>query len=195
MKKSSTPVIFPILETSNLILREIEDHDTSILHRYWTDKDVIKYFTLEPFKSIEETINMIALLKSLPEEDLGFRWAIVSKKDDTVLGTCGFHNVRSEHHRAEMGYELGKEFWGLGIMSEALKAVIDYGFHDLQYNRIEAFVNVGNDRSAKVLKTAGFHLDGVLREYEFSRGGFVDQYCYSLLKSDYTRMIPSTDSI
>ncbi len=86
-----------------------------------------------------------------------------------------------------MGYELGREYWNQGIMTEALPAIMDYGFNCLNYNRIEAFVNYGNVRSAGLLERMGFKLDGVLREYEFNRGNFVDQYCYSLLKKDFSR--------
>ena len=70
-------------------------------------------------------------------------------------------------------------------MTEALQAIIRYGFATMKYNRIEAFVNFGNIKSQKILEKNGFKLDGLLREYEFNRGKFVDQYCYSLLKSEY----------
>lgn len=125
------------------------------------------------------------LLNGLPASRQGIRWAITRKEDDKVLGTCGFHNVKAEHSRAEMGYELGKEFWGQGVMQESLTAILDYGFNTLQYNRIEAFVNAGNCKSTRILAKMGFSLDGLLREYEFACGKFVDQYCYSLLKSEH----------
>ncbi len=55
----------------------------------------------------------------------------------------------------------------------------------MQNNQMEAFVNFGNIKSQKILEENGFKLDGLLREYDFNRGKFVDQYCYSLLKSEY----------
>lgn len=175
--------IFPTRETSRLLLRELSSEDAGVLHQYWSDLTVTEYM-LETFKTMEQTRNMIELLKSLPDNNLGFRWAITSKDSGKVFGTCGFHNVRPEHYRAEMGYELGKEYWGQGIMAEALTAILNYGFDTLQYNRIEAFVNFGNKRSVRILEKMGFQLDGLLRNYEFAGGKFLDQYCYSLLKSD-----------
>ena len=176
---------FPILETERLLLRELVTTDVAVLYPYWTDPAVTEYFTLEPFKSIEEAQGMVTLLAGLYEANQGIRWAITRKSDQTVLGTCGFHNIKPEHYRAELGYELGKTYWGQGFMAEALKAIMEYGFNTFNYNRIEAFVNLGNVRSTRILEKMGFRLDGLLRQYEFARGQFVDQYCYSALKSDH----------
>ncbi len=178
---------FPTLITKRLVCRQLTIDDAEILHQYWSDVDVTEFMSLDPFKTIEETEEMIMLLTSLPENNQGIRWAITRKEDDKIIGTCGFHNHKPEHFRAEMGYELGREYWNQGIMTEALPAIMDYGFNCLNYNRIEAFVNYGNVRSAGLLERMGFKLDGVLREYEFNRGNFVDQYCYSLLKKDFSR--------
>jgi len=182
---------FPELVTKRLLLRQIKEADAQFLHQYWTDSAVIEYLTLEPFKDLEETLNMIALLNSLPEFNQGIRWAITRKADNMVIGTCGFHNLKAEHSRTEIGYELGKPFWKQGFMAEALAAVIPYGFEYLNLNRIEAFVNLGNSNSTNILTIMGFSLDGLLREYEFARGQFVDQYCYSLLKKEYCRLSQS----
>ena len=177
--------IFPTLETERLLCRQLSTDDAAILHSYWSDEEVTKYFSLDPFKNIAETIDMIVLLSKLLDANLGVRWAITRKQDHTVLGTCGFHNYKPEHSRVEMGYELGKEFWGQGIMAEALTAILAYGFTQRGYNRVEAFVNFGNAKSIRILKNMGFKQDGLLRDYEFNRGAFVSQYCYSLLKRDY----------
>lgn len=178
---------FPIIETNRLVLRQLSNDDAAILFNYWSDPGVTEYLTLEPFKTVEEAVGMIELLNGLQANNEGIRWAITSKADGNVLGTCGFHNLKPEHHRAEMGYELGQAFWKQGIMTEALNAILSYGFAKENYNRVEAFVSIGNDRSAGILKKLGFKLDGILRQYEFARGNFVDLYCYSLLKSEFVR--------
>ncbi|CQR70833.1 Putative ribosomal N-acetyltransferase YdaF [Sporomusa ovata DSM 2662] len=176
---------FPAIETDRLILRQLLTDDATILLQYWSAPEVTEYLTLEPFKKLEEAVAMIELLNSLPESNQGIRWAITSRQEGKVLGTCGFHNYNPEHCRAEMGYELGQAYWRQGFMTEALTAILHYGFEKMAVNRIEAFVNVGNIKSTGTLEKMGFKLDGLLREYEFARGKFVDQYCYSLLKSDY----------
>ncbi len=187
MKNENYKDVFPIIKTNRLVCRQITNEDAQILHQYWSDPDVTKYFSLEPFKTMKETLGMIELLNSMPENNQGVRWAITRASDGKVLGTCGFHNHKPEHFRAEMGYELGKEHWGQGIIDEAITAILGYGFNQMNYNRIEAFVNYGNARSTRFLERMGFKLDGMLREYEFNRGKFDDQYCYSLLKTDWRK--------
>lgn len=182
--KDNITRIFPVITTSRLILRQLTIEDVTVLHKYWSDSDVLEYLSLEPFANIQESLDMIDILKNLYDDNQGARWVITAKDCGKVLGTCGFHNFKSEHRRVEMGYELGKEYWRQGIMTEALQAIIHYGFDTMKYNRIEAFVNFGNIRSKKILEKNGFKLDGLLREYEFNRSKFVDQYCYSLLKSE-----------
>ena len=179
------PGPFPELKTERLICRQITDDDAAVLHEIWSDPEVTRYFSLEPFQSLAETREMMELLNSLPRINQGVRWAVVRIADGTVLGTCGFHNYKPEHHRAEMGYELGRQHWGKGFMSEAIRAILQYGFTTAGFNRVEAFVNYGNEKSTRLLERSGFHLDGLLRQYELNRGKFVDQYCYSLLKTDW----------
>jgi len=185
LKDNNITGIFPVITTRRLILRELTNQDSTVLDKYWSDSDVLEYLSLEPFTSIQESLDMIDILMNLYRDNQGVRWAITIKDSGKVLGTCGFHNFKSEHRRVEIGYELGKEYWSQGIMTEALLAIVHYGFETMQYNRIEAFVNFGNIRSTKLLEKNGFKLDGLLREYELNRGKFVDQYCYSLLKSEY----------
>lgn len=173
-----------MIETERLMLREIMIGDAAALHRYWSDEDVTEFMVLDPFAKIADTQQMIVLLAGLFADGAGVRWAIAGKEDGMVLGTCGFHNLKPEHFRAEMGYEMGKEYWGRGLMAEALTAILRYGFEAMDFNRVEAFVNAGNTRSLRILEKLGFRLDGTLREYELARSRFVDQHCLSLLRKD-----------
>lgn len=176
------------LETARFNLRKIEAGDLETLHSYWSDDAVTEYMNVS-FKSIEETQQMVDLLNSLPETGEGRRWAIVDKKSGVVMGSCGYHNVKAEHRRAEVGYELGREYWGQGVIQEVMKAVIHHCFEALELNRIEAFVTVGNNRSLKTLERLGFKTEGVLREYEFTQGNFHDQVILALLRSDWDNSI------
>ncbi len=179
--------IFPTIETARLLLREIAVEDAAALHRYWSDDNVTEFMVLDKFENIATSRQMIVLLAGLFADGKGVRWAVVRQEDGTVIGTCGFHNLRPEHFRAEMGYELGQEYWGQGLMGEALAAILRYGWESMGLNRVEAFVNAGNLRSVRILERLGFQLDGTLREYEYARGRFVDQHCYSLLRGQMMR--------
>lgn len=172
------------LDTVRFILRKIEPRDIETLHRYWSD-DVVTEYMNTSLQTIEESQQMAEILNSLPENGEGMRWAIVDKDSEVVLGSCGYHNVKAEHRRAEVGYELGPEYWGKGIMQEVMHAVLQHCFETVGFNRIEAFVTVGNHRSINTLEKLGFTAEGVLREYEFNQGKFQDQVILAIMKRDW----------
>jgi RimJ/RimL family protein N-acetyltransferase len=70
--------------------------------------------------------------------------------------------------RADVGFELSKEYWGKGLASEALEAVINYGFEQLNLQRIQALIEPPNDSSQKLVERKGFIKEGLLRNYEFT---------------------------
>lgn len=172
------------LETPHFLLRKIEAGDLETLYSYWSDEAVTEYMNI-CFTSMEETKQMVDLLNSLPETGEGMRWAIVNKENQVVIGSCGYHKVQAEHRKAEIGYELGQEYWGQGVMQEVMHAVLHHCFEDLEFNRIEAFVTVGNNRSINTLKRLGFTPEGILREYEFTQGSYHDQIILSLLRKEW----------
>ncbi len=94
--------------------------------------------------------------------------------DGRVMGTCGYHNWKREHFRAEAGYELGKDFWGEGYMKEALSAMLKYGFEFMGLNRIEAFVTT-DERSRCAEKTC-IEVEGLLR-IRMARGKLGQMVC------------------
>ncbi|MHA6261384.1 GNAT family N-acetyltransferase [Sporosarcina sp. CAU 1771] len=175
---------FPVLETDRLILRQVTNDDAKNLLTYFSDTDVVKYYGLEPFKSIDEALDEISWYKSIFEKGTGIRWGISLKGSDKIIGSCGFFNKVVEHSRTEIGYELSKEYWGKGIAGEALESVVKYGFQNLQLERIEALLEPANLASLKLLDKMGFEREGLLRHYEFTCGKFDDLYIYSILKSE-----------
>ena len=175
---------FPILETDRLILRQVTQDDANSLLKYLSDKDVMKYVGLEPFKSIDDALDEISWYKSIFEKRTGIRWGITLKGQGEVIGSCGFLNLVSQHYRSEIGVESG-EHWGKGIASEAFEAVIRYGFEQMNLQRIEALIEPPNKPSQKLAEKQGFIREGLLKNYEFNCGKFDDLYMYSLLKQDF----------
>ncbi|WP_202623269.1 GNAT family N-acetyltransferase [Alkalibacterium sp. MB6] len=95
------------------------------------------------------------------------------------LSKCG-----AQHFRIEIGYELSKDLWGRGLASEAVEAIIHYGFKELGLQRIEALIEPPNRSSRRLVEKLGFVREGLLRNYEFTNKGFDDLYMYALLKTD-----------
>ncbi|MFE8697374.1 GNAT family N-acetyltransferase [Cytobacillus sp. FJAT-53684] len=176
---------FPIIETDRLILRQVTKDDANSLLKYLSDKDVMKYVGLEPFKSIDDALDEISWYESIVEKRTGIRWGITLKDQGEVIGSCGFLNLVSQHYRTEIGVELSREHWGKGIASEAFEAVIRYGFEQMNLQRIEALIEPPNIPSQKLAERQGFIREGLLRSYEYTCGKFDDLYMYSLLKQDF----------
>ncbi|ATP42269.1 N-acetyltransferase [Solibacillus sp. R5-41] len=176
---------FPLLETERLVLREITIEDASSILNYLSDKEVMKYYGLEPFQSVNDALDEISWYQSIFSNKTGVRWGITVKDQQELVGSCGFLNVDAQHARADIGFELNQSFWGRGIASETLKPIITYGFKQLKLQRIQALIEPANIASQKLVERHGFVREGLLRSYEYTCGKFDDLYMYSLLKQDF----------
>ncbi|WNF25192.1 GNAT family protein [Mesobacillus jeotgali] len=175
---------FPVIETDRLILKEIIRDDAEDIFKYLSDENVMKYYGLEPFKSIDEAMEEIGWYQSIFDEGSGVRWGITLKGHRNVIGSCGFLNKVPQHYRSEIGFELSKEYWGKGIANEALAAVIQYGFEQMNLQRIQALIEPLNLSSQKLVERNGFIKEGLMRNYEYTCGKFDDLFMYSLIKQD-----------
>lgn len=175
---------FPILETERLILRQVTENDAESILTYLSDPAVMKHVGLLPFETIEDALGEIAWYESIYEEKTGIRWGITLKDKGEVIGSCGFLKMASKHFRAEIGTELNKDYWGQGIASEAITAVLHYGFTRLNLQRIEGLIEPANLQSQKLFEKLGFVPEGLLRKYEYTCGKFDDLYMYSLLNDE-----------
>jgi len=175
---------FPVMTTERLVLRKMVATDSKDMLEYFSDEQVMKFYGLSPFESEQEALDEISWYDQIFETDQGIRWALQTN-GGKIIGSCGFHNWDQRHHRAEMGYELSRAYWGQGLMSEVLAAVIDYGFNTLSLNRIQALVEPENAQSLRLLEKAGFRQEGLLAQYEFTSGKYDDLYMCALVKSEY----------
>ena len=98
------------------------------------------------------------------------------------IGAEGFSPGLS--HKAEIGYWLAKPYWGQGVMTETVRAFVDYALTELELLRLTAHVFEGNAASARVLEKNGFKLEGKLRKHFIKDGEFIDARLYGLLKED-----------
>lgn len=175
---------FPIIETKRVILREVTTADAADMLSYLSDENVVKHMGLVPFQTAEDVLDEISWYQCIYNEGTGIRWGITLKDSGQVIGSCGFLNMLPKHYRAEVGYELSKDYWGKGIASEALEAVVTYGFHHFQFERIQALIEPANVSSQKLVERQGFIREGLLRHYEYTCGKFDDLFMYSILKEE-----------
>lgn len=111
---------------------------------------------------------------------------IIHLTTNEVMGECGFHKWSERHSRAELGYSLEEErFMGQGFMTEAVRFVLNYGFRNMNLERIEALVARENRASTAILRRFGFVYEGVLRRHYRTDNGLEDSVFYALLRDDF----------
>ncbi len=118
------------------------------------------------------------------ESDRGIRWGIARKSDNYLIGSCGF-TWNKEANAAEIGYELASQFWRKGIMSEALKAILQYGFGNREVQFVIAQIMLENIASRRLLEKLDFQSQGILKEHGFWKGKYHDLEQFMLLKSEF----------
>jgi ribosomal-protein-alanine N-acetyltransferase len=156
MKFNFTP--FPNILTERLTLRQVTSNDCSEILFLRSDKEVntfIKRAAPSNLKDAELFLDKIS--KGIKSNEL-VCWGISLKENPKMIGSICLWNFSTEANKAEVGYDLNPQFQNLGIMSEALKAVLEYGFKSLELNDIEAFTHFKNEHSVKLLKKNGFKL-------------------------------------
>ena len=174
---------FPILETKRLILRALQPADSVSLFSVLGDHEVTRYYDDDVFMSISQAEEQIEAWSAGFRSRRCIRWGITLRERDEIIGTCGYYGFHRLHNRAGIGYELARPFWRNGIMTEALREIIRFGFDKVGLNRIQATVMMANEGSVKLLEGLGFHQEGVLRQYEkWGSKGYVDLLMFSLLR-------------
>ena len=177
--------IFPRLETARLVLREIIPTDAEDLFHIFSDEETMRYWSFRPYTSVDQARALIEGIAEAAFAGAGIHWAITLRGDERLVGKCGYNEWRKAHRRGDISYIVAREQWGKGIVSEALGAMLDYGFDHMNLHSVEAGVTPGNDASTRMLQRLGFRLEGHLRENFLTDGGFVDSLVYSLLRGDW----------
>lgn len=180
-------VTFPELATQRLLLRPISPDDLEFAYQHFSDPEVGRYLLDDdPVTSLDDAKAIIDFYVS-PNAELYNRWIIERKADGCPLGTCGYHKWSQRGHRAEIGYDLSPFAWGQGYMSEALDRVVEFGFTEMDLNRIEAVVHPENAASLRLLERHGFSREGLLRELLCRDDRYYDHWLLSLLKREWRR--------
>ena len=182
----STSPPFPILVTERLVLRQLTVDDSESWFQSLSDDEVAVLIGMEPLEHVDESKGIIDSFSDRYEKGKGMAWAMTLKEDDKFIGTCSYEKIDKENLSGEIGYDLLKEYWGKGFMTEALRAIIDYGFEHLNLNRIEAHTAAINASSRSLLRRLGFFEEGIFRESSFFRGEFRDVCQYSLLRREWS---------
>ena len=173
---------FTNLKTERLLLRRLAIKDFKEVFALRSDNEVMKYIPRPLAKTKEEAMEHIALIDSRIDNNEAINWAITLKNESKLIGIIGYHRLKPEHYRAEIGYMLLPEYQGKGIMTEAIKEVVTYGFEIMKLHSIEALIDPRNFASENVLQKNGFIKEAHFIENEYYEGQFLDTVIYSILK-------------
>ena len=185
MKLISTPII----HTKRLILRRFTMSDAPYIFKNWaSDSEVTKYLSWKTHESEGDAIQFVNYIQEKYKNQYINEWAIELKSISEPIGALRLSEYKDTTKSMTVGYCIGRPWWHQGIASEALKAVIDYGFNIIGLERIEADHDSRNPNSGKVMLGCGMSYRGMLRKEFYSNAGIGDTCIYDIIKDDLNNM-------
>tara|TARA_R100001369_G_scaffold92866_1_gene140660 strand:+ start:32547 stop:33128 length:582 start_codon:yes stop_codon:yes gene_type:complete len=176
---------FPILKSERLVLRKLGKEDAKEIQLIRSDERVMKYMDSERHTNIEIAKNFVAENLSMYTQKRGMFWALIEISSQKFIGDFSFWKIDSKNSRAEIGYTLNPEFWGKGLMKEAMIKIISFGFNHLKLHSLEANINPENENSRGILTNLGFLKEAYFKENYYFNGEFLDSEIYSLLEPNF----------
>lgn len=171
----------PEIRTKRLLLRKIRDYDLDHVFSGLSHPDVTKYYGVR-FESLEATREQMSWFAHLEKDGTGIWFAICLAENGQFIGAGGFNNLSKQHRKAEVGLWLLPDYWGKGYMQEAMPAICDYGFSQLNLHRIEGFVETENTASKRALDKLGFTHEGTMKDCEMKDGKFISLDVYAIFE-------------
>ncbi|WP_018917365.1 GNAT family N-acetyltransferase [Vreelandella zhanjiangensis] len=181
----SKDLFLPVIETERLTLKPLVLNDSQSLLEIFSDPEVMRYWNTPSWSTLQDALDFIDESAALMHRQEALVLGIYLKSTGELAGKCMLFSYDRESKRAEIGFGLGRVYWGKGYISEAGEALIQYGFTSLGLRRIEAEIDPNNHSSAKALEKLGFLREGLLRERWEINGIVSDSAMYGRLVSDH----------
>ena len=175
---------FPTLETKRLKLRRLTVKDAPRMFEIHIDPAVGRYLSREPDREMQQMEERLRAVEEGVTTHSSIRFALERRDTGLLIGSGGFWRWNKSHHNAEIGYELASEQWGQGLMTEALGAILRFGFDHMDLHRVEANTDPDNAGSQAVLKKLGFQVEGRLRQNWHYEGRYTDSTLFGLLAGE-----------
>ncbi|MGM7700628.1 GNAT family N-acetyltransferase [Pseudalkalibacillus sp. Hm43] len=176
---------FQQLETERLHLVQIKQGHTESFYNILSRDDVIQYYGMDRLTSMDQASKIIDSFQSHFEKKQAIRWGMVHKETEEFIGTLGLNNLSLWSNKSEIGFELHPDYWKMGLTSEAVKAVLDYSFTELELYRLGAVTYPQNEASINLLMNLGFKEEGRLRGYLYQNQQSHDALIFSLLMPEW----------
>ncbi len=174
----------PVLETERLRLRPFTLDDEAAVFALVSDPEVARFVRFEAHRTPAETRAFLELVERYYRRGEPFGWAIARREDDRLIGSCGFVSRAGERKSAEIGYWLGKPYWGKGYAAEAAQALVRFGFEQMGLERVEAKCFLENRSGRRVIEKLGMKLEGTDRS-EMIKGSYPELRLYSIARHEW----------
>ena len=174
------------IETNRLILRRFVNGDANAMYENWaSDSEVTKYLMWPTHFSKEVSRAVTNDWVNSYEDEKFYQWAIIVKENgEEPIGSISVVQMEESISMMHIGYCIGRKWWHKGITSEALNAVIDFLFNQVEVNRIESRHDPRNPHSGAVMKKCGMQYEGTLRSSDWNNQGICDASYYSILREE-----------
>ena len=175
-----------MIETNRLILRHWRETDAEALSRYASDPDIGPIAGWHPHTSVENSLEIIQTIFRAPET-----YAVVLKETGEPVGSCGImfqdslHSAEIKQGDAEIGYWIGKPYWGQGLIPEAVKALLARCFNNLHLNAVWCGYYEGNTKSKRVCEKTGFKFHHTNKDIASPLGDQRTEHFHIITKEDY----------
>lgn len=176
------------IRTNRLILRKFTMKDVDAMYKNWASEDeVTKYLTWPTHKGVNVTYKVLEEWTQQYNQPDYYNWAIELKDTGELIGNIVAGRLDEEKASAFLGWCLGTRWWGQGIMPESARAVVEYLFEEVGYNRIAAKHDSENTNSGRVMQKIGMTREGTFRASGKNNRGIVDEVYYSILREEYEK--------
>ncbi|WP_333599874.1 GNAT family N-acetyltransferase [Flavobacterium sp.] len=176
---------FEILTTDRLLLRKLSPEVFQYIYEKYSDAELLTFLGLTDENAL--AVEKEKFRKGLSTFNKSFLYfQLLDKSTNKIIGWCGYHTWYLDHNRAEIGYGLFDDnYKQKGLMSEAVKAILEYGFGSMKLHRVEAFIGTENQASLNLVAKFGFTKEGQLREHYHKNNIMEDSVVFGLLKQEY----------
>ena len=175
------------LETERLILRRYTAEDARQMFDHWVgDDEVTRYLTWPTHANVGVTEWVVDDWVKRYEQPDCYHWGLELKATGELIGDIAVVRIIEPVLEAELGWCMGRAWWGNGYMPEAARAVLKVLFDEVGFNRVCAAHDVENPKSGRVMQKIGMTLEGVHRQAGRNNRGIVDLAVYAILKRDFT---------
>ena len=175
---------FPIISTEHLVLRNHKQDDKEDYFALMSNPLAVRYFGRPILTDMDQVDDEFETIQLGFDNNNFIKWAITLKSDGRYIGSIGAWDLKNKHSRATLSCIVAPKYWGQKIGAEALTCVIRYLFETQKLHRLQIYVDPVNERGVKFFRKIGFQSEGLLRDYEFEYGKYIDIEILSLINKE-----------